>query len=119
MTKFSGGVTSTRFVDGLKVIFMRIILDEKNLAEPFILIGVIYDIINIRDGKNPDKFEELIRHIEYRHTKVFSDDENIEYEDALIMFKGKFFRVNLYDLNTSDQIVDKVINPAVKLYRTI
>ena len=40
-SKYSGGVTQTKFHEKLKLIYLRIVLDEKDIAEPFIHIGTI------------------------------------------------------------------------------
>ena len=119
LTKTFGGLTTTEFIKGLKVIFLRIVLDEKDNDEPYINIGVIYDVVSKRIGKYPKKFEELIRHIEYRYAAVFTGDNSFDYEDSYIKFKGKFIRVNLFDVNSSEEIIKLVITPVLKLFREI
>jgi hypothetical protein len=119
LTKISGGLTTTEFRKGLKVIFLRIVLDDKDNNEPYIYFGVMNDISGRKDGKFPKKFEELIRHIEYSYSKVFTGDSSIDYEDISCKFKGKFIRVNLFDVNSSEEIIKLVITPVLKLFREI
>ncbi len=117
-TKQTGGVTNTSFVKGLKVIFIRVIFDEKEIAEPYIIAGVLYNIV----GKHkiwPKKFEHMIRHIEYNENKVFSDENLLDFEDTRMKFKGKFCLINLFDINSSDDIEKLILAPVLKLFRAI
>jgi hypothetical protein len=117
LTKTTGGLTTTEYTNGLKVIFLRIVLDDKDNNEPYIYIGVMYDIAGKRIGKYPKKFEELIRHLEYAYAKVFTGKSSIDYEDNSCKFKGKFIRVNLFDVNSSEEIIKLVTTPVLKLFR--
>ena len=40
-------------------------------------------------------------------------------ESAIFKIKGKFKKVNLLDINSSDDLIGKVINPAIKIYEGI
>ncbi len=116
LTKTAGGVTVTNFVNGLKIIYLRIVLDEKNIDEPYINIGVIFNIVE-KSGKRLNKFEHLITHIVYRDNKIFAGDNSINYKDSLIEFKGEFIRVNLFDVNSSDEIIKLVTDPVLIMFR--
>ena len=69
--------------------------------------------------KWPTKFEQLMAHIEYNESKVFADKEVINYADARTSFKGKLFQVNLFDINSSEDIVKRLLKPVLKIYREI
>lgn len=56
-------------------------------------------------------------HIEYHDDKVFKDIKKINYEDIYIKFQGELIKNNLFDINDSETIVNKVIKPSLELYR--
>jgi hypothetical protein len=117
-TKSVGGVTNTGFREKLKIIYLRVVLDDKDIIEPYINIGVLYNFVD-RHKKGITKFEHLVRLLEYNETKIFTGGEVIDYEDSYTKFKGKFFRVNLYDVKSSEDIVSLVLAPVLKLYREL
>jgi len=119
LTKQSRGQTITKFEDGIKVLHLRITLDEKDIEQPYLRIGVIHDIYVKSDRKYPNKFEQLNTHIEYNHSKVFAAGNEIDYEDAYVKFKAKYLQINLYDINSSDDIVVSVLSPVLELFRSI
>jgi len=115
-TKAKGGVTDSGFVDGLKTIFIKVFLDSNEITEPYVYIGTMFDMSSKKE-KYP-KFENLITSIEYNYKKIFTDD-TIEYEDANFKFKGKFFRVNLFDINSGEDIRRLIMEPALRIFRNI
>lgn len=116
LTKIAGGVTLTKFVKGLKIIYLRVVLDERDIKEPYINIGIIYNITE-KGNERLNKFEHLITHIEYRYDKVFTGDKSVDYEDGFIEFKGKFICINLFDVNSSEEIIKLVTTPVLKIFR--
>lgn len=108
---------STEINEKLKVLYFRITLDEKGLSEPKLIFGVLYDIAKYKDWVK--KFENLMGAIEYVDNKLFAKFPDIDYEDGTFKLKGKFKKINLLDINTSDELVEKVIHPALKLYAKI
>lgn len=110
------GQTNTRFEVNTRVIYLRIVLEEKDLIEPTIYSGILYDFLP-KNNKWIKKFEQLMGHMEYNETKIFTNPKVIEYEDSYIAFKGKLFSTNLYDISTSQDIADKIIVPTLELYR--
>lgn len=66
-----------------------------------------------------NKFEYFMGHIQYNDNKIFKNPENITYEDATVSFKGKLIKNNLYDINDSKTIYDKLVKPSLLLYRGI
>lgn len=119
LTKSTSGMTNTGFTDTLKLIYIRIILDEKDIVEPYIFVSVFHDFIDKQKGKMT-KFEQLMATMEYYESKfVRTGTEILNYEDSNVVFKGKVFKVNLYDINSSDNIVDQIITPVLDIYRKI
>lgn len=116
-TKKHAGTTITKFVDGLKTILVKFVLNENNLSEPYIYIGTMFNMENKREKYQ--KFENLITHIEYNQRKIFTGNEAIDYEDAYFRFNGSFKKINLYDINSSEEIVKYILEPALKIYRSV
>ena len=115
LTETIGGQTITELHDDLKIIYIRIIFDNKNIDQPKIYSGILTDLEGKRPGMN--KFEKFMGHIEYNEKKIFSDINNIDYEDVNISMKGSLKEHNLFDINDSEAIMDKIINPLVRGYR--
>jgi hypothetical protein len=115
--KGSGGQRETKIEPGLKILYFRIVLQDRGVTEPAIYSGVLYDIKN--KAANLKKFEAFMGHFEYNDEKIFSNAENINYEDARISIKGKLMKSNLFDINSSDDIRKKIIEPTIQLYKTI
>lgn len=115
-TDFSRGKTTTPLAPNLKVIFLRIVLDEEKIKEPYIICGVLTEFVG-RPNKIYEKFEQIIGHIEYNDTKIFLGKEQISYEDGYVKFNGKVFTKHLYDINSSEDIIKSILEPVLKLYR--
>lgn len=113
-TDLQKGQNFTEINENLKVLYFRIILDDKNQTEPQLIFGVFYDIKQFKDWVK--KFENLMGQFEYTDSKLFAKFPNIDYEDGTYKIKGKFKKVNLLDINSSNELIEKVINPALKLF---
>lgn len=113
-TELQKGQNFTEINEKLKVLYFRIILDDKAQSEPQLIYGVFYDIKQFKDWVK--KFENLLANFEYVDTKLFAKFPHIDYEDATFKIKGEFKKVNLLDINSSDELIEKVINPAIDLY---
>jgi len=113
-TDFQKGQSITQINEKLKVLYFRIILNDKSQPEPQLIFGVLYDIKKYKDWVK--KFENLITHFEYNDNNLFTRFPNIDYEDGTFGVKGKLDKINLLDVNSSDELVEKVINPVMKLY---
>ncbi len=116
--KENKGQTSTQIDKNLKVIYYRIILEDNQYTEPAILYGTFYDIEVKKDNK-AKKFENLMGYFEYIDSKLFSKMPNVEYEDSNIKIKGKFKKQNLLAINTSEELMKKVIEPSLEIYNDI
>lgn len=114
-TKIEKGLTITELHKDLKILYLRIVLNDKNIEEPKLFSGVLYNI----EAKSWSKFENIMGHMEYNDGKVFKDPQKIEYEDAYIKLHGKLFENNLYDINDSQTLYDKIIQPSLELYRKL
>jgi len=116
-TEVMKGQKKTMISDKLKVLYFKFKLDEKNLDEPQLIFGVFYDIEKYKDWV--EKFEKLLGTLEYVDVKLFAKFPDIDYKDSVFKTKGKFEMVNLLDINSSEDINTKVIEPAIKLYEQI
>ena len=108
------GQNTTEINENLKILYFRIILDDKNQSEPHLIFGVFYEIIQTKEWVK--KFENLMGQFEYVDSKLFAKFPNIDYEDGTFKIKGKFKKVNLLEIDSSDELIEKVINPSIKLY---
>jgi len=113
-TDLQKGQNVTEINENLKVLYFRVILNDKNQSEPQLIFGVLYNIKKYKDWIK--KFENLLGYFEYVDNKLFAKIPDIDYEDSTFKIKGKFQKVNLLDINSSDELIEKVINPAIQIY---
>jgi len=115
-TEFKGGQTYTKADRDLKVLYLRIVLNDKAVDEPTVHSGVFWDI-QIKPQSKWKKFEHAMAHISYRDDKIFKDGERIEYEDGYLRFRGELKRNNLLEINDSETIVKRIIKPSLEIFR--
>lgn len=111
------GQTVTHFTEDLKLILLHIKLIEKGMAEPQIFFGTIKDI----KCKNPaydKKFEKLMWLFAARGEKIFNTSTT-EYEDTYISFTSDFAVRHLYDIKSSADIKNMIVEPALESYRSL
>ena len=114
------GQTITKITPETKVIYVRIILEDKDISEPVLYYGVLYDFVKKNSPAQwPTKLEQLLTNFEYNEAKIFAKPESISFEDANVRFKGKLFSLPLYDINSSEEIYEKIIKPALNLYNEV
>lgn len=118
-TEVLSGMTNTKFSKELKVIYLRIIMDEREIPEPVIYAGILYNFEKKEDKSRMQKFENAMGHLEYNENKLFKMPGNDEYEDNYLKFKLNMFEVKLFDLNSGDDVAKKLVEPLVKLYREV
>lgn len=118
-TKLERGQTITELSKDLKVLYLRIVLNDKNIDEPTIYSGVLYNIQKKPQAKWVSKFESIMGHIEYNDDKIFKKPQEIDYEDVYVRFQGELIKNNLYDINDSQILYDKIIKPSLELYRKL
>ncbi len=112
-TKLERGQTITMIDENLKVIFLRIVFNDKNINKPEIYPGVLFNVEKKPQAKWIKKFENLMGHIEYHGDKIFKNIDEINFEDAYIKFQGKFENKSLYDINDRETIINKIIKPSI------
>jgi len=118
-TQTARGQTSTS-LQGAKVLYFRIMLDDKGLEEPIISFGVLYGLEKkSAAGKWPTKFEHLMAHIEYNDTRIFKNPGRIDFEDKRFRIRGKLLTAKLYDITDTEQIASRIIAPALELFRDL
>ena len=118
-TKQDRGQTITTVDKDLKILYLRIVLNDNKLHEPIIYSGALFDIVVKQPGKWIKKFENAMGHLQYYDEKMFKVPEQIDYEDAYIKMQGEFIKNHLFDINNSETIFKKIIKPSVDLYRNI
>jgi len=117
-TKLERGQTITQIDEKLKVLYLRILLSDKNITEPVVYSGVLYRIRKKRQTGWVKKSENVMGNIiEYNDGKIFQNLEKINYEDAYVTFQGKLTKTNLFEINDSENILEKIIKPSLELYR--
>jgi len=116
-TKINKGTTVTDFTKNLKVVYVRFVLDDKDINEPTVYFGILHSIVLKQKDKWIKKFENLISHIEYAGDKFFGDNKNINYSDNIITVKGDMSKCHLLDLNDNNKINKEIIQPLLKMYR--
>lgn len=116
--KSKGSRTSLDISKSAKVIYLRILLNGKNLNQPKIYAGVLYDIIGNPKSKYVKKFEQAMQYIEYNDDKIFKGNlKQIKHKDGNISFNGHLNSLNLFEINDSETIQKKIVEPCLKLYK--
>jgi hypothetical protein len=116
-TALKGGTTFTKMDKDLKVLYLRIVFYDKTINEPTVYSGVLYNIKKKSETKWFNKFEQAMANLEYNDYKVFKDVKKIDYENIYIKVQGELIKNNLFDINDSNAIVEKIIKPSLKLFR--
>ena len=118
-TEVSGGITNTKFSKELKVIYLRVVLDDKEMSEPVVNAGILYDFEKKEFKSRLLKFENAMGHFEYNGNNFLKTLGNEDYEDNYLKFKLNMFETKLFDLNSGDDVVKILVEPLVKLYREV
>lgn len=114
------GQTRTTLSPDQKIIYVRIVLDDKTITEPMIYSGVLYNFRKkTEEGKWPEKFEQLLTSIEYNEAQVFANPDKIDYQYIKFSLKGRLFSTPLYDIDSSSALLEKIIKPTLKLFEEI
>lgn len=116
-TEIKGGQQSTKITDDLKVIYMRVVLQDRSVTEPTVFSGVLYNIKDKGKANWLTKFEHCMGHLEYYDEKLLKTPENIKYDDAYVSFSGKLLNISLFDINSSEAIREKIVLPTLELFR--
>ncbi len=113
--KIYQGQSITKLEKDLKVLLIYIEIMDRELPQPKISYGIIYDIKSKRSQWH--KFEYMMGRFTYNGKKIFKNIPEVDYEDAYCSFKGKFKRINLFSIENSNDIRKKIVEPMLKLYR--
>lgn len=119
-TETREGATTTKFKQGLKVIFFLVALLDKNISTPKVAVGTIYNLNLVGDSYK--KFELAAIHFLNHVWDLARNHPNFsegKYEDNYIKFKGKFIIKDLFDINNTQEIQKKLLGPVLKQYRSI
>lgn len=115
MIKNSKGQTITSFENDPVVILLRVVFENPEIDQPRINVGFLSDFKQV--NKDFHKVEKMLGHIGYYEERVYGNLPDIDYLDNYVGFKGKLLTVNLFDINSSEDVRNKLITPALKLYR--
>lgn len=119
-TEIKRGQTYTPLEPGIKVVYLRIVMDEKEIDQPYIQYGVMTNFVKKSPPKKyPEKFEHLMGHLEYQPLKLPDESGEFDYQHPYIQFRGQLLTTHLFDLHTSQDIQEKIIQPALELYRNV
>lgn len=116
-TEIKGGSLIIPIDENLRVFYLRIMLNDKNLKEPAVYSGILHNIGIQPQAKGITRFGHIVGHLEYNDEKVFKNIERIDYKDARIRIQGELIKNNLYDIKDSKDIQEKIIDPSLELYR--
>ena len=116
MTQLSRGQTTTPFSDSLRLLLLHLELFGRHLEQPRALIGYIEHVVT-KKPKDRSKVEHIMYEFAYNAGKIFSSLPDVTFEDGVCSFSGHFLEVPLFSIRGSEDIVDKLIEPALELYR--
>ena len=113
--KLQNGLAScTTINEDFKMLYFRFLLDDENQSEPQLIFGVFSDIKFYKDWVK--KRGNILVAIEYADNKLFGQFPNVDYENDAFKLKGELKKVNLLDINSTDELIEKVVNPAIQIY---
>lgn len=116
-TKLVRGQTVTKIDENLKVLYLRIVLNNQNINGPVISSGVVYNIKQKSRAKWTEKFEGVMGYLQPNDDRIFKNVEKIDYQDANIKLRGELVKNNLFEINDSETIVKRIILPSLESYR--
>lgn len=114
-TKLKRGQTITNISDHLVILHFRFVLNDKKDNPPAVYSGIFHSIK--AKAKWIKKFENAMGLFAYNDEKLFRNPKEVDYEDAHVKVQGEFLKNNLYDINDSEAILNRIIEPSLKLYR--
>lgn len=121
MVETKGGRTTTTFQKGLKIIYLMVVLTDKGVTVPKVAIGVLHEILcksKDRYGKFEDStvnYLDPIWQMAHKHHNFSLGS----FEDNALAFKGKFIVKDLFDINSTQDIQKKLLEPTLKQFRNI
>lgn len=113
------GRTKTIFKKDLKIIYLIVVISDKDISKPKVALGVLYNIEN-KTKQYFRKFEDATVHCLdsiWSLAKIYANYSEGNFEDKNIKFKGKFIIRDLFDINSTQDIQKKLLIPTLKQYR--
>ena len=110
--------TSTAIKEGLKVIFMKVLYREETIKTPKILMGIISKIDSPNRGYK--RIEDVVTPYFDYLLKWENQDSGIRersYKDKFLSFQERYFVWDLFDVNSSGEVQEKLVKPVLELYR--
>ena len=121
LIKKVGGKTITSFQKDLKLIYLIINLSDKDISSPKVAIGVLFNM-SCKPAVSYKKFEDATVHYLNTIWELAMKHPNFaegSYEDKYMKLKGKFVFKDLFDINSTQDIQKKLLEPVLKQYRSI
>jgi len=114
-TEVRAGQTHTPFSDDLRVLFLTIALNARELIEPAAFFGYVNRIKN--KNKNYKKFESILWEFPGFAIKMLNSGPKISFDDGYCSMSGEVKKLKLYSVKTNEDVRKKLVEPMVKLYR--
>jgi len=116
-TELVKGQTVTALHEKLKLLVLDVELVGKKSSHPRILAGCVHDIVDLKNSKT--KFEQSMWEFSYNREKIFSALPFVNYQDSYMTMKGNFQELPLFTVNKSEDVVKKVVEPMLQIYRSV
>ncbi len=111
MIRLVKGQTETKFSENLKILVYRFVFIDNEIDEPSIFYGFLKNINKTNPEKEmPSKFEHAVSSVE---AKLPIKTGRFDYKDSNIKFDIDLARANLFSINTSEEIVSRLIKPSI------
>ena len=122
-TRKQGANTITSFMEqkNIKLIYLIINLIDEDISSPKIAIGIIYDI-SCKSLDYYKKFETVTTYYIEHFWELAKKNLNFKegkYVHKHMEFKGKFMMKDLFDINNTQDIKNKLLSPVLKEYRNL
>ncbi len=121
MTRTQAGKTITSFQKDLKIIYLIVTLSDKDISSPKIAIGTLYDI-SCKSAESFKKFEDATGYYLNSIWDLAKNHPNFSagsFEDKYMKFKARFVTKDLFDINNTQDMQKKLLNPVLKQFRSI
>ncbi len=105
----------TSLHEDLKILFTYIQLFQKDIDQPKVYFGMLSDI---HSKQNENKFEKLAFEFAYRADKFINLESGSVYEDNYCSFKMDVIVEDLFSINNSTDVLEKIAQPMLNIYRT-
>jgi hypothetical protein len=114
----TGRGTSTALKNGLKIVYLKILYREATIRTPKVLLGVISQIESA--NQTYKRMEDVITPFFdnlLKWEKGESAMRERSFKDGYLAFQEKYFVRDLFDINSSNDVQEKLLKPVLVLYR--